>query len=82
MGKLADLVLHYLDSTSSEQLQKDWEELKPYNSYGPNILDVISNYGRASITLETPLVSSEKSKVIKDDFSKSYTSSSNLCLAS
>ena len=47
MGKLAKISLKYLTETPSEQLAKDWEELKKYNEQGPDILDVINNYGRA-----------------------------------
>ena len=45
MGKLAASVINYLKTSSSEQLRKDWEDLKKYNENGPNILDVINNYG-------------------------------------
>ncbi len=48
MGELADFVKHYFDTTSSEQLRRDWEELKEANNHGPNVLDVINNYGRGN----------------------------------
>lgn len=41
MGKLLDDVKKYLSESSSEQLKKDWEELKKYNDEGPNIEDII-----------------------------------------
>lgn len=44
MGKLTDFVKEYFATTPSEQLRQDWEELKAYNSQGPDILDVIGNY--------------------------------------
>lgn len=31
----------YLNSTSKEQLEKDWEELKPYQNIGPTIDEYI-----------------------------------------
>lgn len=83
MGKLAEQVLQYLNTTSSDQLSRDWEELKQYNE-GPNILDVISNYGRLS--LESPLTTildssiSETSCVVFDNYSQIYNDS-DLCLA-
>ncbi len=48
MGELADFVKHYFDTTSSEQLRRDWEELKIANNHGPNVLHVINNYGRGT----------------------------------
>lgn len=45
MGKLASSVINYLRTSSSEQLMKDWDDMKKYNESGPNILDVINNYG-------------------------------------
>ena len=41
MGKLLDDVKKYLKESSSEQLEKAWEELKKYNDVGPDIEDVI-----------------------------------------
>lgn len=38
----SDLIIglkKYLDETSPEQLKKDWEELEPYNQYGPEMID-------------------------------------------
>ncbi len=83
MGTLADKVLEYLESTPSEQLRRDWDELKQWNTQGPNILDVISNYGQGTIVLQTPLLSdAEKVQEVKDDFPNSYNSSSkSLCMA-
>lgn len=81
MGKLADMVLGYLQNTPSEQLRKDWEELKHYNTQGPNIMDVISNYGRGTIVLKTPLLAlEERVPEVRDEFPTTYTSS-DLCLA-
>ena len=40
----SDLIIRlqkYLDETSPEQLKKDWEELKQYNEYGPEMLDLL-----------------------------------------
>ena len=31
----------YLANTSEEQLKKDWEELEPYNQYGPEMEDCL-----------------------------------------
>ena len=47
MGYIADFTEHYFSTTSPEQQKRDWEELKKYNQ-GPNILDVINNYGRGT----------------------------------
>lgn len=30
-------MMNYLSTASKEQLQKDWEEFKDYNNYGPLI---------------------------------------------
>lgn len=42
MGKLLDFMTNYFKNSSTEQLEKDWDELKQYNENGPNILDVIN----------------------------------------
>lgn len=85
MGILANMVIGYLTDTPSEQLSKDWEELKPYNAQGPDILDVISNYERetGSILIESPLSPSDENsqEIIDDGFTKTYTSSNSLWLA-
>ncbi len=41
MGQLADIVINYLKNTPSEQLKKDWDELKKYNISGPYITDIL-----------------------------------------
>jgi hypothetical protein len=45
MGYIADVTEHYFSTTTPEQQKRDWEELKKYN-VGPDILDVINNYGK------------------------------------
>lgn len=37
MGKISELMRRYLDSVSNEQLQKDLEEVKEWNSVGPTM---------------------------------------------
>lgn len=37
MGKISESMRRYLDSISDEQLQKDLEEVKEWNSVGPTI---------------------------------------------
>ena len=46
MGVLTEFVKNYFATTPEEQLRQDWEELKSYNAQGPDILDVIDNYGQ------------------------------------
>ena len=36
-SKLIQGLQDYLDNTSPEQLEKDWEELEKYNQYGPDM---------------------------------------------
>lgn len=82
MGKLADKVLEYLNTTPSDQLHQDWEELKYYNTQGPNILDVISNYGRNTYTISIPPMPSDVIiKNVIDNFPNTFDST-DLCLAS
>ena len=38
MGKLADSLREYFETTPKEQLDKDWEEIKPLNDIGPDVL--------------------------------------------
>jgi hypothetical protein len=47
MGKLAGLSLQYLTTTPAEKLSEDWERLKQYNDYGPDMLAVLNNYGHS-----------------------------------
>ncbi len=73
MGQLADKVLQYLHTTPSDQLRQDWEDLKQYNQ-GPDILSVLSNYGR--ISLESPLPTIyEPTHTIRVDYSSIFTCS-------
>lgn len=39
MGKLADSLREYFATTPKEQLDKDWEEIKPLNGIGPDVLE-------------------------------------------
>lgn len=36
-SKLIQGLQDYLNNTSPEQLEKDWQELEQYNQYGPDI---------------------------------------------
>lgn len=38
MGKLSDSLKEYFENTPQEQLDKDWEEIKPLNEIGPDAL--------------------------------------------
>ena len=38
MGKLADSLREYFETTPKEQLDKDWEEIKPLNDIGPIVV--------------------------------------------
>lgn len=38
MGKLADSLREYFKTTPKEQLDKDWEEIKPLNDIGPIVV--------------------------------------------
>lgn len=76
MGKLADFVKEYFATAPSEVLVKDWEELKVYNAYGCDILDVMDNYGRKQMCSGISMNSR-----FSDD-TNPYYSDSELCLAS
>lgn len=39
MGKLANSLREYFETTPKEQLDKDWEEIKPLNDIGPDVLE-------------------------------------------
>lgn len=39
MGKLAESLKEYFATTPKEQLDKDWEEIKPLNDIGPDVLE-------------------------------------------
>ena len=38
MGRLAESLQRYFDTTPKEQLDKDWEEIKPLNDMSPMII--------------------------------------------
>lgn len=42
MGRLAEFAKEYFGNSTEEQLTRDWNELKAYNTQGPDILEVIS----------------------------------------
>ena len=46
MGILANYVKEYFASSTVEQLRVDWAELKEFNAQRPDMLDVLSNYGK------------------------------------
>ncbi len=73
MGILANYVKEYLASSTGEQLRLDWEELKKFNAQGPDMLDVLCNYGRGSYIV-TPLICDEPT-VSLPEFSASFQDS-------
>lgn len=36
-NKILEGLKEYLENTSPEQLKRDWEELEPYNHFGPTM---------------------------------------------
>lgn len=49
MGRLAESLQRYFDTTPKEQLDKDWEEIKPLNDMSPIIIidyDNMFKYGK------------------------------------
>jgi hypothetical protein len=34
---------NYFDNTSKEILEKDWEQIKPYNEIGPDVIETLQN---------------------------------------
>lgn len=42
MKKVFKSLKNYFENTPSEQIEKDWEELKKYNEIGPDIEEFLS----------------------------------------
>lgn len=42
MKKVFESLKNYFENTPSEQIEKDWEELKKYNEIGPGIEEFLS----------------------------------------
>lgn len=42
MKKVFESLKNYFENTPSEQIEKDWEELKKYNEIGPDIEEFLS----------------------------------------
>ena len=42
MKKVFESLKNYFENTSSEQIEKDWKELKKYNEIGPDIEEFLS----------------------------------------
>jgi hypothetical protein len=41
MGKLYDQLKHYFETSSKEDQNQDWEELKSLNDFGPDIFEYV-----------------------------------------
>lgn len=43
MKTLYEEIKKHIESSSEEQIQEDWNELKKYNDIGPFALDILNN---------------------------------------
>lgn len=76
--KMLEGLREYFENTSPEQLKRDWEELEPYNHFGPK-MDECIEYGRRYCLREMhemndPLFTDKckiVEKIIGDAFEKS-----------
>lgn len=49
MGKLSDSLKEYFKNTPQEQLDKDWEEIKPLNNIGTDVLEYVEQIKKQKI---------------------------------
>lgn len=42
MGKLLDAFKAYLSETSPEEQEKDWDRIKKWNDFGPDVMEYFS----------------------------------------
>lgn len=76
--KMLEGLREYFENTSPEQLKRDWEELEPYNHFGPTIEECLE-YGhrhclREMHEMNDPLFTDKckiVEKIIGDAFEKS-----------